>query len=90
MAQDVDILITCLPNPAASAAVLESEDGALAGFGPGKIWAEMSTTDKSEVLRLGEKVKAAGAEPVDCPVSGVPSCGNWQYRDIRRMRKKSV
>ena len=70
MAQDVDILITCLPNPAASAAVLESEDGALAGFGPGKIWAEMSTTDKSEVLRLGEKVKAAGAEPVDCPVSG--------------------
>jgi 3-hydroxyisobutyrate dehydrogenase len=63
-------LITCLPSPAASAAVLEAEDGALAGLGPGKIWAEMSTTDKEEVVRLGEKVRAVGAEPVDCPVSG--------------------
>jgi 3-hydroxyisobutyrate dehydrogenase len=70
MAQAVDVLITCLPSPAASAAVMEAEDGALAGLGPGKIWAEMSTTDKDEVLRLGAKVKATGAEPVDCPVSG--------------------
>ncbi|MFT4632656.1 MAG: 3-hydroxyisobutyrate dehydrogenase [Candidatus Pseudothioglobus sp.] len=70
MAQSVDVLITCLPSPAASAMVMEAEDGALAGLGPGKIWAEMSTTDKDEVLRLGEKVKAVGAEPVDCPVSG--------------------
>ena len=70
MAENVDVLITCLPNPAASATVLEAEDGALAGLGKGKIWAEMSTTDKDEVLRLGEKVKEAGAEPVDCPVSG--------------------
>jgi len=70
MAQHVDVIITCLPSPAASAMVMEAEDGALAGLGPGKIWAEMSTTDKDEVLRLGEKVRAVGAEPVDCPVSG--------------------
>ena len=70
MAAAVDILITCLPSPAASAAVMESEDGALQAFGPGKIWAEMSTTDESEVHRLGALVKAAGGEPVDCPVSG--------------------
>ena len=70
MAQKVDVLITCLPSPAASAMVMEAEDGALAGLGPGKIWAEMSTTDKDEVLRLGEKVRAVGAKPVDCPVSG--------------------
>jgi len=70
MAQSVDVLITCLPSPAASAMVMEAEDGALAGLGPGKIWAEMSTTDKDEVLRLGEKVRAVGAKPVDCPVSG--------------------
>ena len=50
--------------------VMEAPDGALAGLGPGKIWAEMSTTDKDEVLRLGEKVRAVGAEAVDCPVSG--------------------
>ncbi len=70
MAESVDILITCLPSPAASAAVLEAEDGALAGLGRGSIWAEMSTTDQAEVLRLGEKVSAKGAYPVDCPVSG--------------------
>ena len=70
MAQNVDVVITCLPTPAASAAVMEAEDGILAGLSAGKIWAEMSTTDKDEVLRLGDKVKATGAEPVDCPVSG--------------------
>jgi 3-hydroxyisobutyrate dehydrogenase len=70
MAEECDAVITCLPSPAASAAVLEREDGLLAGFGPGKIWMEMSTTDEAEVRRLGEKVRAVGAEPVDCPVSG--------------------
>jgi 3-hydroxyisobutyrate dehydrogenase len=70
MAEECDAVITCLPSPAASAAVLEAEDGLLAGFGPGKIWMEMSTTDEAEVRRLGEKVRAVGAEPVDCPVSG--------------------
>jgi len=70
IAQNVDVVITCLPSPAASAAVMEAADGILAGLAPGKIWAEMSTTDKDEVLRLGEKVRATGAEPVDCPVSG--------------------
>ncbi len=70
MAQDCDVVITCLPSPAASAHVLEADDGLLAGFGPGKIWMEMSTTDEAEVKRLGEKVRSVGAEPVDCPVSG--------------------
>jgi len=70
MAEQCDVVITCLPSPAASAHVLEDEDGLLAGFGPGKIWMEMSTTDEAEVKRLGEKVRAVGAEPVDCPVSG--------------------
>ena len=70
MAETVDILITCLPSPVASAAVMEAEDGALEGLSAGKIWAEMSTTDEAEVHRLGALVKALGAEPVDCPVSG--------------------
>ena len=70
MAEQCDLVITCLPSPAASAAVMEAEDGLLAGFGPGKIWAEMSTTDEAEVKRLGAKVIETGASPVDCPVSG--------------------
>ena len=70
MAEACDVVITCLPSPAASAAVLEADDGLLAGLGPGKVWMEMSTTDEAEVKRLGQMVLDVGAEPVDCPVPG--------------------
>ena len=70
MARDCDVIITCLPSPEASAAVLEGADGVLEGLTPGTIWAEMSTTDEAEVKRLGKKVHAKGGFAVDCPVSG--------------------
>ena len=70
MAAACDAVITCLPSPAASRAVLEAKDGLLAGLTPGTVWAEMSTTDEAEVRRLGARVQAQGGEPVDCPVSG--------------------
>ncbi|MEM7523384.1 MAG: NAD(P)-dependent oxidoreductase [Pseudomonadota bacterium] len=65
-----EAVITCLPSPAASAAVVEGEDGLLSALGAGKIWMEMSTTDEAEVRRLGALVEATGAAAVDCPVSG--------------------
>ena len=67
MMQSCDIVITCLPNPAASAAVVQAM---LAHVKPGKIWLEMSTTDEAEVKRLGALVQAKGGQAVDCPVSG--------------------
>lgn len=70
LARNCDALITCLPSPAASAEVMEGEDGALAGLGAGKLWMEMSTTDADETRRLGAKVEALGSAPIDCPVSG--------------------
>ena len=70
MAQNCDIIITCLPSPAISAAVMEAEDGILAGMRAGMIWAEMSTTDESEVKRLGGIVESHGGHAIDCPVSG--------------------
>ena len=70
MAEACDVIITCLPSPAISAAVMEAEDGILAGLTPGTIWAEMSTTHAEEVKRLGALVTAKGGEAVDCPVSG--------------------
>lgn len=70
MMAQCDAVITCLPSPAASAAVMEAEDGLLSALSVGKIWMEMSTTDEAEVKRLGEKVIAAGGKAVDCPVSG--------------------
>jgi 3-hydroxyisobutyrate dehydrogenase len=70
MAETVDVIITCLPSPAATAAVMESADGVLRGLSPGKVWLEMSTTDAEEVERLAALVQARGAEAMDCPVSG--------------------
>ncbi|RBI72359.1 NAD(P)-dependent oxidoreductase [Roseovarius sp. TE539] len=67
MMRDCDVVITCLPNPAASAAVM---DEMLPEIGPGKIWMEMSTTDETEVRRLGALVSERGGAAVDCPVSG--------------------
>ncbi len=70
LAAAVDMVITCLPSPAASRAVMEGPDGVLSGLRAGSLWAEMSTTDQSEVIRLGQLVSDAGADPLDCPVSG--------------------
>jgi len=62
-----DAVITCLPSPAASDAVMSEM---LPEIGPGKIWMEMSTTDEAEVKRLGAMVIEKGGAAVDCPVSG--------------------
>jgi 3-hydroxyisobutyrate dehydrogenase len=70
MAERVDILITCLPSPAASAAVMEQADGILAALRPGQIWMEMSTTDAAEIARLAALVEARGGVAMECPVSG--------------------
>ena len=67
MMRECDLVITCLPNPAASDAILQEM---LPDVGPGKIWLEMSTTDEAEVKRLGAAVIARGGAAVDCPVSG--------------------
>lgn len=65
--QTCDVVITCLPSPAASAAVMAEM---LPHVGPSKIWMEMSTTDADEIKRLGAAVIDAGGAAVDCPVSG--------------------
>ena len=62
-----DAVITCLPSPAASDAVMQEM---LPEIKEGKIWMEMSTTDQAEAERLGGMVIAAGGAAVDCPVSG--------------------
>ena len=70
LVEKVDLVVTCLPSPAATICVVEGEDGFLPALGPGKIWLEMSTTDYSEVIRLGALVEATGAMMLECPVSG--------------------
>ena len=70
LAEQVDLIITCLPSPQICAEVMEGENGILNGFSKNKIWLEMSTTDEAEVKRIGKIVIAKGAIPLDGPVSG--------------------
>ena len=70
LAEQTDLIITSLPSPEVSAEVMEADDGIVNGLSENKIWLEMSTTDKNEVKRLGDKVVSKKAIPLDGPVSG--------------------
>ena len=70
LAEQVDLIITCLPSPQICAEVMEGKDGILNGLSENKIWLEMSTTDESEVKRIGKMVIDKKAIPLDGPVSG--------------------
>ena len=70
LTEQVDLIITCLPSPQICAEVMEGNEGVINGLSENKVWLEMSTTDESEVKRLGQKVTAKKAIPLDGPVSG--------------------
>ena len=70
LAEQVDLIITCLPSPKICAEVMEAEDGIINGLSENKIWLEMSTTDEAEIKRISKKIIAKKAIPLDGPVSG--------------------
>ncbi|HWG70625.1 MAG TPA: NAD(P)-dependent oxidoreductase [Steroidobacteraceae bacterium] len=67
LARSCDGLITCLPSPAATAAVL---DAALPALRRGSTWIEMSTNDFAEVEALAARAQALGIVTLACPVTG--------------------
>ncbi len=70
LAEGAEVVITSLPSPAAVSAVMEAEDGVLAGLAPGTIWIEMSTTDEGELRRLAALAEAKGAAALEAPITG--------------------
>lgn len=60
-------LITCLPSPAVSEAVLRE---ALTVLPPGSDWVEVSTIGRDEVLRLAALSEAHGVGMLEAPVTG--------------------
>jgi len=62
-----DALITCLPSPSASVAVL---DLALPVMRPGSTWIEMSTNDFAEIEALAARAARGGVATLTCPVTG--------------------
>jgi 3-hydroxyisobutyrate dehydrogenase len=70
VAEQADSVITCLPSPAAVAAVVEGADGVLAGLRPGGAWIDMSTNDPDEIRRLAAQAAARGINCLEAPVTG--------------------
>ncbi len=64
---EVDAVITCLPSPAISEAVLAQ---ILPAMKPGADWIEMSTLGREDMLRLALRAQAAGMGVLECPVTG--------------------
>jgi 3-hydroxyisobutyrate dehydrogenase-like beta-hydroxyacid dehydrogenase len=70
VAAAAELVITMVTDNAALQAVCDGPDGILAGLGPGKVFAEMSTTAPALVRALAERVAATGGALLDAPVSG--------------------
>jgi len=69
-AEATDSLITCLPSPKASTAVMTGENGALEGIPAGGAWIEMSTNDAHEIERIAALGAARGVVTLEAPVTG--------------------
>jgi 3-hydroxyisobutyrate dehydrogenase len=67
VASAVDHVITCLPSPAVSEAVLRQ---ILPAMRRGATWVEMSTLGRDDVLRLAAIAEAAGVRMLELPVTG--------------------
>ena len=67
LAAAADHVITCLPSPAVSEAVLRA---ILSRMRAGATWIEMSTLGRDEVLRLAGLANAAGVRTMELPVTG--------------------
>jgi len=67
LARHSQALITCLPSPAATAAVLAE---ALPALAPGSTWIEMSTNDFAEIEYWSARAEGLGIDTLACPVTG--------------------
>ncbi|MES2664818.1 MAG: NAD(P)-dependent oxidoreductase [Pseudomonadota bacterium] len=67
LAASVDHVITCLPSPAVSEAVLAE---VLTELKPGATWIENSTLGRDDIIRLGGLAEQAGVQLLEAPVTG--------------------
>lgn len=72
LAQKSDIIVTCVTNDAAIRAVMEGENGALAGANAKTVFIDMSTVSVSITKNIAKKAQLIGANWLDAPVLGSP------------------
>ncbi|HEY4321677.1 MAG TPA: NAD(P)-dependent oxidoreductase [Gemmatimonadales bacterium] len=72
LAQGQDAVITCLPTSADVAALLDGDDGLLAGFARGALLVDCTSGDPATSRRIAARLAEHGVAFVDAPVSGGP------------------
>ena len=73
VASTSDVLLSILPDVAALRDVLLGPHGTMTKLRPGTVHLEMSTLDVAEKAALRDRVRAAGGDLLDCPISGTPA-----------------
>jgi L-threonate 2-dehydrogenase len=67
------VLLSILPDVVALREVLLGPQGTMTKLRPGTVHVEMSTLDVAEKAALRDRVRAAGGDLLDCPISGTPA-----------------
>ncbi len=70
VADQCDVVFSCLPSPAAVDAVVAGPNGVLAGMRAGGTWIDNSTNDRAETLRLAALAAERGVRTLEAPVTG--------------------
>ena len=70
VAQAADVTFVMVTDNTALLAVVDGADGLLAGLGPGRTVVDMSTVSPEVSRAVAARVRATGAEMLDCPISG--------------------
>lgn len=70
VAQQSDVVLTCLPDSPDVEAVVLGENGVLSGSRPGMLYVDHSTIAPATSRKLYEALKLSGVAALDAPVSG--------------------
>jgi 3-hydroxyisobutyrate dehydrogenase len=70
LAEEAEVVVTCLPTSAEVAALLEGPDGLLAGLRPGALVLDCTSGDPETSRRIAERLAGQGVAFADAPVSG--------------------
>ena len=69
-ARDADVVITCLPNSPDVAALLDGDDGLLAGMRSGAALVDCTSGEPETSRRIAHQLAERGIDFLDAPVSG--------------------
>lgn len=70
VAQQSDVVITCLPDSPEVETVVLGANGILEGLSKGKLYIDMSTIAPATALKVYQAMQKIGVEALDAPVSG--------------------